>query len=85
MKNSILRIAVGLTFYVAFGLLVFGLWLGPSLLGYEGEIAADMAFSALPVLAILWLLCFPFLVLSGALIEGIGLMIGLLQETYDLR
>jgi hypothetical protein len=67
------------------GFFVLGWWLGPALLGYDGPFAADMTISALPFLALLWLLCFPFFLLFGAAIEVIGTATGLLKEKIDLR
>lgn len=85
MEVWFVRIVSGLTFYLVIGFFVLAWWLGPVLLGYDGPFAEDMAISALPLLVLLWLVCFPFFLLLGAAIEVIGTATGLLKNKIDLR
>ena len=85
MQCRFKRIVGGLTFYLHVGFFVFGWWLGPALLGYDGAFAADMAFSALPVLIVLCVVLLPFFILLGASLEVILELLKFPKERINLR
>lgn len=79
------RRVVGGLAYLLVGGMIFAWLLGPDLLGHRGGFAADMAAVALPVLVIIWLVCFPFFLLLGYTIQTVARLISGDDEKIKLR
>ena len=85
LSRLLFKRIVAVLSYLIIGPAILAPKLGPELLGYEGAFAEDMAWSALPILFVLWVFAFPLFLLFGLAIDTLVMLVGIGDDDVTLR